>query len=102
MSFSKTIREGAIQEGLRDSWLLEPEDVHLVVFVDEGPVELACVGKGKFGVLTPDRSERPLRVEDGHRPRDEAAPVVAGEDGLLDPELVQHTSHVARSGAPGR
>ena len=51
-------------------------------------------GRGRYGVLTPTTPATRLGVQQRHLPHDEAAPVVADEDGPLDAQVVEQADQV--------
>src|SRR6185369_14186215 len=80
---------------LGDAGLLEPRDVlPLHLAVDDGEM-LGHARERHVGSADSRDAEHPLWMEDRHRPGDEAAPVVADEDGTLDFERIEEANQIA-------
>ena len=61
-----------VENRLRDAQLLEPQDVELLVLLEQAAEDLGR-READVGRVDPDHAERPLGVHDRHRPGDEAS-----------------------------
>src|SRR5262249_34542652 len=79
---------------LGDAGLLEPRDVlPLHLAADDGEM-LGHARERHIGSADPRDAEHALGIEDRHCPGNEAAPVVADEDGTLDLERIEEADQI--------
>ena len=84
----------SVEHAFRHPFRLEPENVELLVVGEELAEEAGGRERDVRGIDA-DHPGGPVRMEHGHRPGHEAAPVVPGEDGALEAQGIEQRDQIA-------